>query len=402
LKHTAALAQGGAWLLGLACTAATATTPATQQCLAQLRPAALAAKVQPQWFDRLTQGLTLQAPLVQRLDDQPEFTTPIWDYLAVLVDAQRVDDGAQRLATYASTLAEVQQRFGVDPATVVAVWGIESDYGRRVGTRSVVESLLTLSCMGRRQNYFRTELFAAMRVLQTEAFAPEQMLGSWAGAFGQTQFMPSTYERLAVDGDGDGKANLVNSAPDALASTAHFLKDAGWQPGQPWGIEVAVPAGRRLRDGRRWRQPLEAWIQDGLQPMTGASWREAAPQVSAQTPAALLRPAGEQGPAWLVFANFHALYRYNAAESYALALGLLSDALQNRPPPRATWPTDDLGLSRAQRRELQTLLTLRGHDIGPIDGALGKRSRQAIRAEQQRLDLPVTGRAGQRLLHALR
>ncbi len=402
MKHTAALAQGGAWLLGLACTAATATTPATQQCLAQLRPAALAARVQPQWFDRLTQGLTLQAPLVQRLDDQPEFTTPIWDYLAVLVDAQRVDDGAQRLATYASTLAEVQQRFGVDPATVVAVWGIESDYGRRVGTRPVVESLLTLSCMGRRQNYFRTELFAAMRVLQTEAFAPEQMLGSWAGAFGQTQFMPSTYERLAVDGDGDGKANLVNSAPDALASTAHFLKDAGWQPGQPWGIEVAVPAGRRLRDGRRWRQPLEAWIQDGLQPMTGASWREAAPQVSAQTPAALLRPAGEQGPAWLVFANFHALYRYNAAESYALALGLLSDALQNRPPPRATWPTDDLGLSRAQRRELQTLLTLRGHDIGAIDGALGKRSRQAIRAEQQRLGLPVTGRAGQRLLHALR
>jgi glucose-6-phosphate 1-epimerase len=402
LKHTAALAQGGAWLLGLACTTATATTPATQQCLAQLRPAALAAKVQPQWFDRLTQGLTLQAPLVQRLDDQPEFTTPIWDYLAVLVDAQRVDDGAQRLATYASTLAEVQQRFGVDPATVVAVWGIESDYGRRVGTRPVVESLLTLSCIGRRQNYFRTELFAAMRVLQTEAFAPEQMLGSWAGAFGQTQFMPSTYERLAVDGDGDGKANLVNSAPDALASTAHFLKDAGWQPGQPWGIEVAVPAGRRLRDGRRWRQPLEAWIQDGLQPMTGASWREAAPQVSAQTPAALLRPAGEQGPAWLVFANFHALYRYNAAESYALALGLLSDALQNRPPPRATWPTDDLGLSRAQRRELQTLLTLRGHDIGAIDGALGKRSRQAIRAEQQRLGLPVTGRAGQRLLHALR
>ncbi len=402
MKHTAALAQGGAWLLGLACTAATATTPATQQCLAQLRPAALAARVQPQWFDRLTQGLTLQAPLVQRLDDQPEFTTPIWDYLAVLVDAQRVDDGAQRLATYASTLAEVQQRFGVDPATVVAVWGIESDYGRRVGTRPVVESLLTLSCMGRRQNYFRTELFAAMRVLQTEAFAPEQMLGSWAGAFGQTQFMPSTYERLAVDGDGDGKANLVNSAPDALASTAHFLKDAGWQPGQPWGIEVAVPAGRTLRDGRRWRQPLEAWIQDGLQPMTGASWREAAPQVSAQTPAALLRPAGEQGPAWLVFANFHALYRYNAAESYALALGLLSDALQNRPPPRATWPTDDLGLSRAQRRELQTLLTLRGHDIGAIDGALGKRSRQAIRAEQQRLGLPVTGRAGQRLLHALR
>ena len=402
MKHTAALAQCGAWLLGLACTAATGTTPATQQCLAQLRPAALAAKVQPAWFDRLTQGLTLQAPLVQRLDEQPEFTTPIWDYLAVLVDAQRVDDGVQRLATYASTLAKVQQRFGVDPATVVAVWGIESDYGRRVGTRPVVESLLTLSCMGRRQGYFRTELFAAMRVLQTEAFAPERMTGSWAGAFGQTQFMPSTYERLAVDGDGDGKANLVESAPDALASTAHFLKDAGWQPGQPWGIEVSVPAGRTLRDGRRWRRPLQAWAQDGVQPVTGASWREVAPQLSAQTPAALLRPAGDQGPAWLVFANFHALYRYNAAESYALALGLLSDALQNRPPLRATWPTDDLGLSRAQRRELQTLLTLRGHDIGAIDGALGKRSRQAIRAEQQRLGLPVTGRAGQRLLRALR
>ena len=396
------LARVGAWLLLGLSGAVLANNDATQACLTKLRPAAIKAKVQPAWFDRLTQGLVLQPPLVQRLNRQPEFTTAIWDYLAVLVDAQRMQDGRQRLISQAPTLAAVHKRFGVDPATVVAVWGIESDYGRRVGSRPVVQSLLTLSCMGRRQAYFSTELFAAMRVLQTQAFDPALMTGSWAGAFGQTQFMPSTYERLGVDGDGDGVVNLVQSVPDALASTANFLKDAGWRSGQPWGIEVTVGGAGQLRDGRRWRRPLSYWARNGVQPVSGLSWAEAAPELNNQTQAALLRPAGEDGPAWLVFANFHALYRYNAAESYALALGLLSDALANRPPQQVAWPTDDPGLSRAQRRELQTLLTLNGHDIGAIDGALGPRSRAAIKAEQQRLGMRATGRAGMQLLRALR
>jgi len=396
------LARVGAWLLLGLSGAVLANNDATQACLTKLRPAAIKAKVQPAWFDRLTQGLVLQPPLVQRLNRQPEFTTAIWDYLAVLVDAQRMQDGRQRLISQAPTLAAVHKRFGVDPATVVAVWGIESDYGRRVGSRPVVQSLLTLSCMGRRQAYFSTELFAAMRVLQTQAFDPALMTGSWAGAFGQTQFMPSTYERLGVDGDGDGVVNLVQSVPDALASTANFLKDAGWRSGQPWGIEVTVGGAGQLRDGRRWRRPLSYWARNGVQPVSGLSWAEAAPELNNQTQAALLRPAGEDGPAWLVFANFHALYRYNAAESYALALGLLSDALANRPPQQVAWPTDDPGLSRAQRRELQTLLTLNGHDIGAIDGALGPRSRAAIKTEQQRLGMPATGRAGMQLLRALR
>ena len=396
------LARVGAWLLLGLSGAVLANNDATQACLTKLRPAAIKANVQPAWFDRLTQGLVLQPPLVQRLNRQPEFTTAIWDYLAVLVDAQRMQDGRQRLISQAPTLAAVHKRFGVDPATVVAVWGIESDYGRRVGSRPVVQSLLTLSCMGRRQAYFSTELFAAMRVLQTQAFDPALMTGSWAGAFGQTQFMPSTYERLGVDGDGDGVVNLVQSVPDALASTANFLKDAGWRSGQPWGIEVTVGGASQLRDGRRWRRPLSYWARNGVQPVSGLSWAEAAPELNNQTQAALLRPAGEDGPAWLVFANFHALYRYNAAESYALALGLLSDALANRPPQQVAWPTDDPGLSRAQRRELQTLLTLNGHDIGAIDGALGPRSRAAIKTEQQRLGMPATGRAGMQLLRALR
>ena len=396
------LARVGAWLLLGLSGAVLANNDATQACLTKLRPAAIKANVQPAWFDRLTQGLVLQPPLVQRLNRQPEFTTAIWDYLAVLVDAQRMQDGRQRLISQAPTLAAVHKRFGVDPATVVAVWGIESDYGRRVGSRPVVQSLLTLSCMGRRQAYFSTELFAAMRVLQTQAFDPALMTGSWAGAFGQTQFMPSTYERLGVDGDGDGVVNLVQSVPDALASTANFLKDAGWRSGQPWGIEVTVGGAGQLRDGRRWRRPLSYWARNGVQPVSGLSWAEAAPELNNQTQAALLRPAGEDGPAWLVFANFHALYRYNAAESYALALGLLSDALANRPPQQVAWPTDDPGLSRAQRRELQTLLTLNGHDIGAIDGALGPRSRAAIKAEQQRLGMRATGRAGMQLLRALR
>ena len=196
-------------------------------CLAGLRTQAMKAGVSGESFDLSTQGLAPDLGVLELLDAQPEFTTPIWDYLAALVDAQRIRDGEAMLKTHAATLAQVSTQYGVDAATVVAVWGVESDYGRTFGKRPLLVSLSTLSCFGRRQPFFRGEFFATLALLQSGDLNPEGLTGSWAGAFGHTQFMPSTYQRIAVDGDGDGRRDLVASIPDALASTANYLRKSG-------------------------------------------------------------------------------------------------------------------------------------------------------------------------------
>jgi len=334
--------------------------------------------------------------VIGNLDAQPEFKTPIWDYLTVLVDPQRVDEGAQRLQANTELLQRVQQRYGVDPATVVAVWGVESNYGQGFGKTPIVQSLATLSCYGRRQAYFRTEFYSALRLLQAGHFPPERLQGSWAGAFGHTQFMPSTYERLAVDFDGDGRADLIDSIPDALASTAHFLQRAGWRNDLPWGFEVKLPEGFSvLGEGRRTKRPGTEWAARGVTRIDGTP-------VPPELSLGLLTPAGAKGPAFLVTRNFDAIYSYNAAESYGLAIAHLADRLRGGGPFVTPWPTDDLGLTRAERRELQTLLLARGHDIGEVDGLLGEKTRTAVRAEQTRLGWEANGRAGQKLLKALR
>ncbi len=365
-------------------------------CLDGLRAPARAAGVSEATFALHTQGLQPDLSVIDKLNFQPEFKTPIWDYLAALVDDERVADGQARLTQHAEVLARVAQRYGVDPATVVAVWGVESNFGQSFGSAPLVQSLGTLSCLGRRQPYFRTEFYAALRILQAGHIAPEQFKGSWAGAFGHTQFMPSTFERLAVDFDGDGRADLMNSTADALASTANFLAKAGWQSGLPWGFEVKLPPDLPTRgEGRRVKRPMSEWAARGLVRADGSP-------LSNTGSAGLMLPAGERGPAFLVTRNFDAIYSYNAAESYGLAIAHLADRLRGGGPFATPWPTDDPGLSRAERRELQTLLTARGHDIGAIDGMLGEKTRAAVRAEQQRLGMEPSGRAGQKLLKALR
>jgi lytic murein transglycosylase len=384
------------------CLAATLAAPALaqdtsfQQCLDGLRPTARANGVNETTFRAHTDSLQPLMSVIGNLDAQPEFKTPIWDYLTVLVDPQRVEEGAQRLQQNAELLQRVQQRFGVDPATVVAVWGVESNYGQGFGKTPIVQSLATLSCYGRRQAYFRTEFYSALRLLQAGHFPPERLQGSWAGAFGHTQFMPSTYERLAVDFDGDGRADLIDSVPDALASTANFLQRAGWRQELPWGFEVKLPEGFSvLGEGRRTKRPGSEWTARGVQRVDGTP-------VPADMSLGLLAPAGAQGPAFLVTRNFDAIYSYNAAESYGLAIAHLADRLRGGGPFVTPWPTDDLGLTRAERRELQTLLLARGHDIGEVDGLLGEKTRSAVRAEQTRLGWEANGRAGQKLLKALR
>lgn len=384
----------GALLLAAASAQAQPTEFAA--CLAGLRAPARAAGVQHASFERFTQGLQPDMSVVDKLNVQPEFSTPIWDYLAGLVDDERIAEGRAQLQRHADTLARVQQRFGVDPATVVAVWGVESNFGQSFGKYPLVQALGTLACNGRRQAYFRTEFFSALRILQAGHVAPERLVGSWAGAFGHTQFMPSTFERLAVDFDGDGRRDLMDNTADALASTANFLARAGWQDGQPWGFEVKLPAGFPTSgEGRRTKRAMGEWTRRGLLRVDGS------PLPAEAGPAGLMTPAGATGPAFLVLRNFDAIYSYNAAESYGLAIAHLADRLRGGGPFVTPWPTDDPGLSRAQRRELQGLLLLRGHDIGEADGMLGEKSRAAIRVEQARLGQPATGRGGLLLLKAL-
>lgn len=378
-----------------------AATPADldayRACLKQLRGDAIKSGVQAATYDAQTASLAPDMDVLSFLDAQPEFKTPIWDYMAGLVDEERIEDGRQALARHADVLARAQAEYGVDPATVVAVWGVESNFGKNLGGRPLLTSLSTLSCFGRRQSYFRGEFFATLKIIQDEHMQPERLAGSWAGAFGQTQFMPSTYLRLAVDFDGDGRRDLVDSVPDALGSTANFLRRAGWQTGQPWGFEVKLPAGMDLAGtGRRNKQPMSAWQARGIKRVDGGALP------AGDAPAALLAPAGAQGPVFLVLRNFDALYSYNAAESYALAIAHLSDRLRGDLPFARAWPTDDPGLSRAERRELQELLLARGFDIGKPDGVIGARTRQALQTVQGQLGLPADGRAGQKTLKALR
>ncbi|TVT68171.1 MAG: lytic murein transglycosylase [Denitromonas halophila] len=366
-------------------------------CLSRLRAEAPSKQVTTDTFDRLTAGLVPDPTVLEALDRQPEFVTPIWDYLAALVDQERIDDGAAGLKEWAGVLEKVSAEYGVDPATVVAVWGVESNFGRNFGSRPLITSLATLSCEGRRQSFFKGEFFTTLRIVQEGHIAADRLTGSWAGAFGHTQFMPSTFMRVAVDFDGDGRRDLIDSVPDALASTANYLKRAGWRTGEGWGYEIRLPVGfDESIAGRKARRPLAEWVRMGVKRIDGSA---IAPDDSS---AAVLLPAGAEGPAFLVFRNFNAIYSYNAAESYALAIAHLSDRLRGGAPFVTAWPTDDPGIGRNERRELQQLLLDRGHDIGEVDGMIGSRSRAAIADEQTRLGFEANGRAGRKILDALK
>jgi lytic murein transglycosylase len=385
--------------LSLAAAAAAGVAPARaasfQECLAGLRPTILGSGVDAATFDKATSGLQPDPSIFALAEAQPEFKTPIWDYLAGLVDEERVNDGRAMMQRWRQALAAAQARYGVDDATITAIWGVESDYGRSFGTRPLVQSLATLSCGSYRASYFRTEFIAALKILQHGDIKPEQFAGSWAGAFGHTQFMPSTFLRTAVDLDGDGTKDLINSVPDALGSTANYLRKSGWTPGVEWGFEARLPAHYAGPSGRGRKEPMAAWAARGITKIDGS--RPSGPS------AGLLLPAGPNGPAFLVTHNFDAIYSYNAAESYALAIALLSDRLRGRPGLQTPWPTNDPGLSRADRRELQAILMRRGYDLdGKADGVIGTKTKQAISDFQAKAGLPRDGRASASVLAAAR
>lgn len=328
---------------------------------------------------------------------QPEFRLQIWDYLAGLVDDERVADGATAYLSQQVFLRYIGLQTGVDPATIAGVWGVETNFGRILGKRKIIPSLATLGCTSwRRTAFFNAELVAAIRVQAAGHVSPDHFIGSWAGAFGQTQFMPTTFWRLAVDGNGDGKRDIIDEPRDALASTANYLRNSGWVRGQTWGYEVRIPAGYRGISGRTNKRPLTNWAAAGFVRGDGS------PLPVNTIGYGLIMPAGPQGPGFLVGRNFDAVYAYNPAESYALAVNLLADRIKGGPGVVGRWPTDDLPLQRAGRRELQTLLLQLGYDIGAADGIVGPKSRSAIADMQRRAGMVDNGRAGEKSLAAAR
>ena len=365
-------------------------------CVAGLRGAAAAKGVSAQTFDALTRDLQPNPDVLKSEAYQPEFKTAIWDYLAGLVDEERVEDGRAAMRENAAALRAAEGRYGVPASVMTAVWGVESNFGRNFGNKPVIQSLATLTCEGsRRAGYYRGELLNAMKIVQSGDIDPRDFNGSWAGAFGHTQFMPSTFLGSAVDGDGDGRRDIVHDAADALASTGNYLRKSGWRQGMTWGFEVRLPEGYSGPSGRKGKQPMSSWAARGITRIDGRPLGEGT--------AGLLLPAGPNGPAFLVTKNFDAIYGYNAAESYALAIALLSDRLRGLPGIQTPWPTDDPGLSRADRREVQSRLQQRGYDIaGKIDGVIGDKTREAIVDFQGKAGLRPDGRASQSVLAALR
>jgi lytic murein transglycosylase len=364
-------------------------------CVAGLRSQALGDGISAAVFDRAMGGVQPDMDVIKAMNNQPEYKIPIWDYLGALVDDERVAEGRTLLSRHAATLAAAESRFGVDRHTIVAVWGVESNYGQVKGKWSLPQALSTAACLASRRNgFFRGELMATLKIIQRGDLRQEQLMGSWAGAFGHTQFIPTTYLRLAVDGDGDGRRDLVDSIPDALHSTANFMAKAGWQIGASWGYEVKVPSGYSGPAGRTSRAPVSSWASRGLTRVDGSA-------LTGGGNAGLVYPA-RGGPGFLVFRNYDAAYSYNGADSYALAISLLSDRLRGRPGVQQDWPTDDPPTSRAERRELQRLLIARGHDVGEPDGAVGAKTRAAIETEEARVGMARTGRPGGKILKALR
>ncbi|MNF63459.1 Membrane-bound lytic murein transglycosylase B precursor [compost metagenome] len=370
-----------------------------EQWQAAFRKDALAAGINPSLFDRAFAGVTPDMSVIRADRSQPEFARPVWEYLDGALSALRVRKGQALLSQYADTLSAIEQRYGVDRQVLVAVWGMESNFGSFQGDKSVIRSLATLAYEGRRPGFAHAQLLAALQILQQGDIAPEKMLGSWAGAMGQTQFIPTTYNTHAVDFDGDGRRDIWNSPADALASTAHYLQSSGWQKGQPWGFEVTVPStfNYALADGAI-RKSVAEWTQLGVKLPNGAS----VPAGSEQLSAALLLPAGYRGPAFLILDNFRAVLKYNNSSSYALAVNLLSERFSGAGRINGEWPKDDLPLSRTERIELQTLLSANQYDAGNPDGIIGANTRKAIRAAQQSFGWPADGYPTRKLLDSLR
>lgn len=348
-------------------------------------------------FDRAFAGIGVNQRVLELDRKQPEFSRPIWEYLDSAVSDTRLKNGREAMAANMETLRQIEARYNVPAEVVTAVWGLESAYGFNYGSIPVMESLGTLAFDGRRRGFAEEQLIAALKILQRGDITPERMIGSWAGAMGHTQFIPTSFEAYAQDLDGDGRRDVWAEDPgDALASTAYYLSRFGWEMGAPWGVEIRLPQGfdYALAD-QSIRRPVADWRARGVTLINGRG-------VPDHGEAAVLLPAGAQGPAFLVYKNFRVIKRYNNATSYAMAVGHLADRLSGAGPFVADWPRGDRPLSRTEKREMQRLLTQLGFDTGGVDGIIGPNSRKAVRGFQRSRGLTPDGYASDKFLAQLR
>jgi membrane-bound lytic murein transglycosylase B len=366
--------------------------------LAGLTADVQAAGVSAATYEAATAGLTPDPQVLELSTVQPEHAKSVSEYVTALVSETRLENGLRNLAANEAVARQIEAAYGVDRHVLIAIWGIESNYGNSQGSRGVIRSLATLAALEpRRPQFWKTELLAALRILQARDTTPENMAGSWAGAMGHTQFMPTTFHAHAVDFDKDGRRDIWGTVPDALASTANYLKASGWVSGMPWGIEVRLPDGfdyghSAPGQGKNFAQ----WQALGVAPIS------AKPLPANLGQMALVLPSGAGGPAFLTTVNFRAILRYNNAVSYALSVAHLGDRLAGGPAFVTPWPANDKGLSRSDREELQRRLTALGLDTGGVDGILGSGSRTAIRTYQVGKALPADGHPSASLLERLR
>ncbi|WP_323012802.1 lytic murein transglycosylase [Devosia sp.] len=386
--------------LALMAASAAAVSPAfasSADFVRGLWPQAEARGVSRSAFEAAFSGYSYLPKVMELTRKQPEFTSTVQQYIDRRVTDAQAKKGQAMRAEWRQTLAGAQQRWGVQPEIVLAIWGMETNFGGFMGGENTIYALATLTEGGYRADFFRNELLTALRIISDGHVTPSRMVGSWAGAMGHTQFMPSSFMRYAVDYNGDGKKDIWNSVPDALGSTANYLHSFGWRPGETWGYEVKLPSGFDFSRARQLeRAPLSQWQALGIQRVSGKAFPRPADV------GRLYMPAGSAGPAFLLLPNFDVIKRYNNSDSYALAVGHLADRILGGGGFATPWPANDYALSKDQRAELQTLLGRAGYDVGTPDGVIGPRTRAAVIAYQTSKGLAPDGHVSGRLLDRLK
>jgi len=370
--------------------------PAFDSWVAAFRGRAAANGISNETLNQAFRNVGFLPTVVERDRNQTEFVRSLEDYLAIAASDGNVRTGRAMLTRHAKVLAAIEAKYAVEPAVVVAIWGVESRYGARRGDVPVISALATLAFDGRRGSFFEKQLMAALRILQRGDITPARMTGSWAGAMGHTQFIPTSFEGFAVDFTGDGRRDIWSDDPtDALASTAAYLSRSGWRHNQPWGVEITLPSGFDTGlAGRGSSRGTSAWAGLGVRAAGGGALPDAAA-------ASLILPAGASAPGFLIYRNFTVITRYNNAEKYVIGVGHLSDRIKGAPPLRGTFPPDATGMTIADRRNLQRRLTAAGFDTEGSDGVIGPKTRAAISAYQRQQGLVVTGEPSLTLLRLL-
>ncbi|MGY4751769.1 lytic murein transglycosylase [Pannonibacter sp. Q-1] len=357
-------------------------------------PQAQAAGINSQIYNAVFTGMTPDPDTVRLMSRQSEFVKPVWDYLESAVSPTRIENGQKMLREHAAVLREIEARYGVQKEVVLAVWGMETNYGSFMGGHDVIRALATLAYEApRRREFWQGELVSALGIIQAGHVRHKDMIGSWAGAMGHTQFMPSSWKRYAADFDGDGRRDIWTSIPDALASTANYLKEHGWQPGKTWGYEVSLPRGfdYSLADDTT-SKTLAEWSRLGVVRPNGRGFPRA------DDTAVLVLPAGAAGPSFLMLKNFSVIKRYNNATAYALAVGHLADRIRGGDAFAGGWAREHLPLNKDQTMQLQAALNRKGFQAGEPDGLAGPATRRAIRAFQKSRGLIPDGYASVMLL----